>query len=136
MPTAGARLYSRPMNDGFAWWLIVLGIAIGVGLVWLFVVRLPRTDADVGASETPIEAEWISRNIETYGGLAPQPLVEEVLELHRQYLATGATPLPPAWQPDAAQPGSLIEPTAEPATGPAVDAAPIAATMTPPPTND
>jgi hypothetical protein len=87
------------MNDGFAWWLIVVGIAIGVGLVWVFVIRLPRSEADVGASETPIEAEWISRNIETYGGLAPQPLVEEVLELHRQYLVTGATPLPPTWRP-------------------------------------
>jgi hypothetical protein len=82
------------MNDGFAWWLVVLGIAIGVGLVWVFVVRLPRSESDVDDSELATEANWISRNIETYGGIAPQPLVEEVLELHRQYLATGPTALP------------------------------------------
>ena len=86
------------MNDGFAWWLIVLGIAIGVGLVWIFVVRLPRSETDVDASEVATEADWISRNIEGYGGVAPQPLVEEVLDLHREYLVRGATPLPPAWQ--------------------------------------
>jgi len=112
------------MNDGFAWWLIVLGIAIGVGLVWVFAVRLPRTESDVGPSEVPIEADWISRNIESYGGLAPQPLVEEVLELHRQYLATGATPLPPAWQPGVAQAGSLVEPSPQPAAPPPVDTPP------------
>ena len=123
------------MNDGFAWWLIVLGIAIGVGLVWVFAVRLPRTESDVGPSEVPIEADWISRNIESYGGLAPQPLVEEVLELHRQYLATGATPLPPTWTPGAAQSGSLIEPGPELAAHLAADAAPSTA-ATDPATND
>ena len=114
------------MNDGFAWWLIVLGIAIGVGLVWLFAVRLPRTESDVGPSEVPMEAEWISRNIESYGGMAPQPLVEEVLELHRQYLATGATPLPPVWQPGAELPGSLVEPAPEPFARPVENKPPAA----------
>ena len=69
--------------------------------MWVFVVRLPRNEMDVDASEVAAEADWISRNIEGYGGIAPQPLVEEVLELHRQYLVTGATPVPPAWQPSA-----------------------------------
>lgn len=88
------------MNDGFAWWLVVLGIAIGVGLVWVFAVRLPRAEADVNDSELASEAAWISRNIEAYGGVAPQPLVEEVLELHRQYLSTGPTPQP-GWRPNS-----------------------------------
>jgi hypothetical protein len=77
------------MNDGFAWWLVVLGIAIGVGLVWLFLVKLPRTESDVDDSELVAEAGWISHSIETYGGVAPLPLVEEILELHRQYLTRG-----------------------------------------------
>ena len=77
------------MNDGFAWWLVILGIAVGVAVVWLMVVRLPRSEGDVDDEELVREAEWISRTIHTYGGVAPEPLVEEVLELHRQYL-TGA----------------------------------------------
>jgi hypothetical protein len=86
------------MNDGFTWWLIVLGIAIGVGLVWLFLVRLPRTESDVDDSELVAEAGWISQTIESYGGVAPQALVEEILDMHRQYLKSGvpAAPLPDA----------------------------------------
>jgi hypothetical protein len=74
------------MNDGFAWWLVVLGIAIGVGLSWLVLGRLPRTDADIGEDERAVEAAWISRAITDYGGVAPPALVEEVLELHGHYL--------------------------------------------------
>jgi hypothetical protein len=74
------------MNDGFAWWLLVLGIAIGVAVVWLTVLRLPRSEADVNEDELVREAGWISRTIHAYGGIAPEALVEEVLELHHQYL--------------------------------------------------
>ena len=74
------------MNDGFAWWLVVLGIAIGVGLSWLVLGRLPRTDADIGEDERAVEAAWVSRAIADYGGVAPPALVEEVLELHGHYL--------------------------------------------------
>jgi hypothetical protein len=74
------------MNDGFAWWLLILGIAIGIAVVWMIVVRLPRDETDVDDEELASEAGWISRTIRAYGGVAPEPLVEEVLELHRQYL--------------------------------------------------
>jgi hypothetical protein len=74
------------MNDGFAWWLLVLGIAIGVAVVWLIMLRLPRSDADLDEEELVREAGWISGTIHAYGGVAPEPLVEEVLELHHQYL--------------------------------------------------
>jgi hypothetical protein len=74
------------MNDGFAWWLLVLGIAIGVAVVWLIMLRLPRSEADLDAEELAREAGWISRTIRAYGGVAPEPLVEEVLELHHEYL--------------------------------------------------
>lgn len=74
------------MNDGFAWWLVVLGVAIGVGLSWLVLGRLPRAEADVDQEERAVEAIWISRTIADDGGVAPPALVEEVLELHGQYL--------------------------------------------------
>lgn len=74
------------MNDGFAWWLVVLGIAIGVGLSWLVLGRLPREETDVDEDERAVEAAWISRSIADYGGVAPAALVEEILELHHGYL--------------------------------------------------
>lgn len=104
------------MNDGFAWWLVVLGIAIGVGLVWLFLVRLPRTESDVDDAELVAEAEWISHTIESYGGLAPQALVEEILEMHRQYLATGAPAVPS--EPANVPRGALTEPAGPDAPAP------------------
>jgi hypothetical protein len=83
------------MNDGFAWWLVILGVAVGVAVVWLIMARLPRSEDDVDDEELVREAGWISRTINAYGGVAPQPLVEEVLELHRQYL-DGSSLEPPA----------------------------------------
>lgn len=89
------------MNDGYAWWLVIVGIAIGIALVWLVLVRLPRSEDDVAAAELPAEASWISQTIEAYGGIAPQPLVEEILELHRAWLAAGGgtpvVPHAPSW---------------------------------------
>lgn len=83
------------MNDGFAWWLVVLGIAIGVGLSWLVLGRLPRAEVDIADDERAVEAVWISRSISDLGGVAPPALVEEVLELHQHYLQG------PALDPDA-----------------------------------
>ena len=98
------------MNDGFAWWLVVLGIAIGVGLSWLVLGRLPRAEADIDEDERAVEATWISRSIADYGGVAPAALVEEILELHRGYLRG------PALDPGAQQ-GHEWEEAGEPPMG-------------------
>jgi hypothetical protein len=74
------------MNNGFQWWLVIVGIGLGAGLLWLVLGRLPRQDDDVGPRERSVEAMWISQTIETGGGIAPVALVEEVLELHASYL--------------------------------------------------
>jgi hypothetical protein len=79
------------MNDGYAWWLVIVGVAIGIALVWLVIVRLPRAEDDVDEDERLIEAGWISRTIEAWGGVAPAALVDEVLELHQSYLASGGS---------------------------------------------
>jgi cyanate permease len=92
------------MNDGYAWWLVIVGIAIGIALVWLVLVRLPRSEDDIDAAELSAEASWIGRTIEAYGGIAPQALVEEVLELHHAWLAAGGgtpvVPRAPGWPDD------------------------------------
>ncbi len=74
------------MNDEFAWWFLVVGIAIGATIVWLLRGSIAREDADLDARERVAEAAWISRTIESSGGIAPADLVEQVLELHRAYL--------------------------------------------------
>ena len=76
----------RRMNDSFVWWLILVGLAIGVVVSWLLIVRIPRGEADISAAERQEEAVWIGDIIERHGGVAPLTLVDEVLELHQAYL--------------------------------------------------
>jgi hypothetical protein len=67
-------------------WAVVLGLVIGGALVWFAVGRLPRSGEEVPEDERAAEAAWISRVIEERGGNAPPDLVNEVLELHVEYL--------------------------------------------------
>ena len=75
------------MNDGFQWWLILVGAVVTLAVIWVFAIRLPRAERDVDDDERRAEAAWISETIERFGGVAPTELVEEVLELHAEYLA-------------------------------------------------
>ena len=63
-----------------------MGLAIGGALVWFAIGRLPRSSEEIPADELKTEAAWISETINGRGGLAPEDLVEEVLELHVEYL--------------------------------------------------
>ena len=74
------------MTEQYIGWALVVGLAIGGALVWFAIGRLPRTGEDITADERMAEAAWISRTIEDRGGAAPQDLVDEVLELHGEYL--------------------------------------------------
>ncbi|MFO1540802.1 MAG: hypothetical protein ACKOTZ_10260 [Chloroflexota bacterium] len=87
------------MIDGSALWLLLLGVVAGGGMTWLLTARLARRDADVPPAERGAEAAWIARAIEDAGGVAPTDLVEEVLDLHALYLASGSALLPPREDP-------------------------------------
>jgi|EndMetStandDraft_8_1072994.scaffolds.fasta_scaffold875029_2 hypothetical protein len=84
------------MNDGYAWWLVIVGIAIGIALAWLVAGRLPRREDDVDEDERIAEADWISQALASSGTNAPVPLVEQVLDLHARYLASGTALTPPS----------------------------------------
>lgn len=128
------------MNDGFAWWLILVGLAIGVVVSWLLLVRIPRETDDIGPAERAFEADWISRTIERHGGVAPPMLVEEILELHEAYLR-----MPPpdlgSLEPDGsddrlehpAPPTAGAPPAARPPTGPPVRHGPASPPRSMPP---
>ncbi|MEX1295689.1 MAG: hypothetical protein AB1Z67_05920 [Candidatus Limnocylindrales bacterium] len=125
------------MIDGWALWLLLVGLALGAGGATLLFLRLPREEDDLGEAERRSEAAWISATIERHGGTAPETLTEEVLDLHRAYLAiprppapagASAPPLPPL--APSTPPGS---PGPRPPQGPPPGPPPGAVPMTPPP---
>lgn len=76
------------MNAEFNWWLLIVGLVIGAGLVYLVLADSSRRDADVLAEELPREATWISMAMREEGRSIDPPTAERVLELHRAYLAS------------------------------------------------
>lgn len=94
------------MLAGFDWWLLVVGIVAGGGLVWLLLADFRRDDADMAAREVAREAEWIAERVSAERAegsewsadpeqAAPidRASVERVLELHRAYLGASAPDL-------------------------------------------
>jgi hypothetical protein len=72
------------MLAGFDWWLLILGVVAGGGLVWLLTADFARSDDDQALDEREREAAWIA------GATAlGQAEVARVLELHREHLAAG-----------------------------------------------
>ena len=105
------------MTEQYIVWALVVGIVVGAALYWFALGRLPRTTDDVTPVERVAEAGWISRTIESRGGVAPTDLVEEVLDLHSTYLAgpalevtddAAASPDEPATSPDHAAPAAPV----------------------------
>ncbi|MDP8904993.1 MAG: hypothetical protein M3N29_06725 [Chloroflexota bacterium] len=75
------------MTEQYIVWALIVGISLGVALYWFAFGRLPRRSEDISAEERAAEAARISQAIAQRGGFAPPDLVEEVLELHSEYLA-------------------------------------------------
>jgi hypothetical protein len=74
------------MTEQYIGWALVLGLVVGGALVWFAVGRIPRGGEEMPVEERAAEAAWISRTITERGGVAPQDLVEEVLDLHVEFL--------------------------------------------------
>lgn len=81
----------------FSWWLLIVGLVVGAGLVWLVLADSSRREGDVEARELPAEAAWIAEAMADQGRPIDQSDAEEVLRLHRAYLAG-----PPPDEPDEA----------------------------------
>jgi hypothetical protein len=96
------------VNAEFNWWLLIVGLVIGAGLVWLILADSARRDADVSDRERASEARWIAEALHDQGRRVSAADVLEVLDLHRSYL--GAPP------PD--EPEDEAEPVIEPVTQP------------------
>ena len=75
----------------FNWWLLIVGLVIGAGLVWLILADSHRRESEISEIELPAEAAWIAATMEEAGQPLDAETAERVLLLHRAYLAS----LPP-----------------------------------------
>ena len=80
------------MNAEFNWWLLIVGLVVGAGLVWLVLLDSRRREDEVGATERPVEAAWLSAALADEGTSLSPASAERVLELHGEYLATTVPP--------------------------------------------
>ena len=74
------------MTEQYIVWALIVGLVLGAAFYWFAFGRLPRRSEDVSVAERMAEAAWISEAINQRGGYAPPDLVDEVLELHADYL--------------------------------------------------
>jgi hypothetical protein len=78
------------VNAEFNWWLLIVGLVIGAGVVWLILADSARREVDVEARERAGEARWIAEELRRAGRTVTDETVLDVLELHAAYL--GAPP--------------------------------------------
>jgi hypothetical protein len=98
-------VYFPAVNAEFNWWLLIVGLVVGAGLVWFVLMDSRRREADLDAVEIPREAAWLSAILADEGWDVPPEAAERLLALHRSYLEApppdevieraGAPPLPP-----------------------------------------
>jgi hypothetical protein len=91
----GPSLYFAAVNAEFNWWLLIVGLVVGAGLVWVVVMDSRRREVDVDDAERPREALWLSRMLEDEGRLVSPEIAERLLMLHRAYLEAPPPDDPP-----------------------------------------
>lgn len=104
------------MNAEFNWWLLIVGLVAGAGLVWFVLMDSRRREADVDAEERHREAAWLAAVLAREGRVVSPEAAERLLELHREYLEAPppddvAALAPPRSEPGGPSPAS--EPTAD-----------------------
>jgi hypothetical protein len=119
-----ARAHLPAVNAEFNWWLLIVGLVGGAGLVWLILGDWSRREEEVGEAERARESEWIAETMRDEGTAIDPATAEEVLRRHRVWLReTGDyDPLEDEW----ATTGIEHEPVSVPAaaSAPAPAAAP------------
>jgi hypothetical protein len=74
------------VNAEFNVWLLIVGLVLGAGLVWLVVMDSRRRDAEIDAVERPREAAWLSAALYEDGFDVSPEAADRLLLLHREYL--------------------------------------------------
>ena len=68
----------------FQWWLLLVGLVAGGGLVAVVFLDGARREADVDEAELPAEAQWIAARLSHDRDLKAGD-IEAVLREHREY---------------------------------------------------
>jgi len=95
------------MNTEFNWWLLIVGVVVGAGLVWLVLADVRRREDEVGKAERGFEATWIAETMRSSGMRMEPEIAERVLELHQLYLSSLPPDEAPTEGPDEAAVDSL-----------------------------
>jgi hypothetical protein len=86
------------VNAEFNVWLLIVGLVLGAGLVWLVIMDTRRREVEIDSVERPREAAWLSAVMIEDGFDVSPDAAERMLELHRAYL-------------EAPPPDAIVEPT-------------------------
>jgi hypothetical protein len=101
----------------FQWWLLIVGLVAGGGLVAVVMTDGRRREEDVGDLERRAEATWIAERLSRRKRTIDPSTVAAVLQAHREYLT-----LPP---PDQlvvlGEDGGYVDAEARPAAKPLDD---------------
>lgn len=71
----------------FQWWLLIVGLVAGGGLVAIVMTDGRRRDEDLGELEQRAEATWISDRLSGRDRSVDPRTVDAVLGAHREYLS-------------------------------------------------
>ncbi|MEO5918196.1 MAG: hypothetical protein ABIQ17_01410 [Candidatus Limnocylindrales bacterium] len=85
----------------FQWWLLLVGLVAGGGLVAVLYLDSARREADIDDEELPAEAAWIADRLRDRGHSVDTGVVERVLLDHQIYRGL---PPPDRLVPDAGHP--------------------------------
>ena len=106
------------MNAEFNVWLLIVGLVVGAGLVWLVIMDSRRREVEIDSVERPREAAWLSAVMIEDGFDVSPTAAERMLELHRAYLeAPPPDPPPTDHQPAEIEERERIEEDADAADG-------------------
>jgi hypothetical protein len=83
------------VNAEFNWWLLIVGLVVGAGLVWFVLMDARRREVDIDEQERPREALWLSRMLADEGHDISPEVAERLLLLHRSYLEAPPPDDPP-----------------------------------------